>query len=52
MHQYGAQHRAGSNNYSSNKNFGPHGGQPQMGQSHGTPTGPQGRAPDGPEDGK
>ncbi|MBE3050473.1 hypothetical protein IMZ48_49860 [Candidatus Bathyarchaeota archaeon] len=52
MHQYGAQHRAGSNNYNNNKNFAPHGGQHQMGQNHGAPTGPQGRAPDGPEEGK
>ncbi|SPO05710.1 related to PBP1 - Pab1p interacting protein [Cephalotrichum gorgonifer] len=50
LHQYGAQHRAGNNNYG-NKNFGHH-GQHQMAQSHSIPSGPQGRAPDGGEEGK
>jgi hypothetical protein len=50
LHQYGPQHRAGSNSYG-NKNFVPH-GQHQFPQNHGVPSGPQGRAPDGPEEAK
>lgn len=53
MHHFGGpQHRAGSNNYG-NKNYNAHGQQHQMNQNnHTAPSGPQARAPDGPEEAK
>ncbi|PKS11970.1 hypothetical protein jhhlp_001266 [Lomentospora prolificans] len=53
MHHFvGPQHRAGSNNYG-NKNVTPHGQQHQMNQpNHTIPSGPQARAPEGPEEAK
>jgi hypothetical protein len=49
MHQYGPQHRSGSNSYG-NKNFHGHQHQP-VPQAPSIPTGPQGRS-DGPEEAK